>query len=475
MLSHIDYIINGTIRILFYFELVFAIFSLLSYKFLAKNKKIMLFIILIVLLTSIRFIHATSTRYLLPLTILFVPFAAIGYYNLIAVLKWLLIFCKIKISQKLLHLIILSSMIIVCSAKSLRISNKKEYFNYFSQIIQEHNLLNSNTMVLGDGQYASRIAYSNDLKLGSSKNIKGAFSRVVTDTIMEEILKLNNNVSQFVIVSEDQALDDKIKNAQLIANYKDKIFLFYVNFSFDTFKKNQNVKLLFDKVKEIKNYTILDNKVIISDKYIEVDPQKLYLLSGTFVSSGDDKRNIRFGYIPYDKNHKFIHNSSYNYVENSETFLTRACTRNDKVLYISSSEKWLKSGNALVAFDVDKTKKFNDLPNNKLSDLGIMKIKKISDTESKVFLKGESKMTANVNSLVREHYANGNYFCMNSYNEVKNELIIAKSLVGNCPEAVINFPPHTKFFKIFIYVHNVDKNNNMKLDIKEVNLKEYWK
>ena len=103
----------------------------------------------------------------------------------------------------------------------------------------------------------------------------------------------------------------------------------------------------------------------ISSELIPVDNSKVYVLSGMFKSADAKKTNIYFGLVPFDTNGDQIAPESVNAVDKTETELAVACSPGDTVIKIKDGSNWkIAKKNDLIAFDVDDSGKYRDLPNN---------------------------------------------------------------------------------------------------------------
>ena len=109
---------------------------------------------------------------------------------------------------------------------------------------------------------------------------------------------------------------------------------------------------------------VVDNKITIaSEKLIPVEAGKKYTLSGSFKSLGNKTSKVYYGFMPHDKNRKYIHTYHSNVILGSATILARECKKGDKVLVIKANKKWKK--NHIVAFNAKDD--FSDLPNRNIA------------------------------------------------------------------------------------------------------------
>ena len=234
----------------------------------------------------------------------------------------------------------------------------------------------------------------------------------------------------------------------------------------------QNLKL---KTQNTILYQVKGQKTIISSNFIPIKEGTIYTLSGEFKAVSVEPSRLYFGYAPYTKNKKFISKVSVNYINGTETELVRSCKPTDKVLYVKNAENWLVNKYECVAFDIDSTGKFTDLPNNNLSSIGIEQIINEKDFY-KIILKKSCGKTFPLGTKVREHVAGSSYIynvssnvlLKNNWNSFSN-LITTK----NQNLMVSKFYPQTKYVKIIILANiNAPK---AKLQFEKIKLEKIIK
>jgi len=120
----------------------------------------------------------------------------------------------------------------------------------------------------------------------------------------------------------------------------------------------------------VKGYAILRSK----DK-IPIEPQKTYLLQGEFKSDGAYPSNLYLGFELFDENGTVIQAHEINPIPGTETILAAPCAPDDTILKLSDCEKWNITSTmelaGYVAYDVDDTGKYPDLPYRKCIGRGI--------------------------------------------------------------------------------------------------------
>ncbi|MCF6174293.1 MAG: hypothetical protein L3J71_00855 [Victivallaceae bacterium] len=113
------------------------------------------------------------------------------------------------------------------------------------------------------------------------------------------------------------------------------------------------------------------SKKIVSKQLIEIDPTATYKLTGSFKSGSDKPNQIYFGLALYDKNKHFINATSVTPVADSATVLVAPANKGDKIIKVKSVKNWesvLKKKRLLIAFDIDDSGAYSDLPNHKFSN-----------------------------------------------------------------------------------------------------------
>jgi hypothetical protein len=151
-------------------------------------------------------------------------------------------------------------------------------------------------------------------------------------------------------------------------------------------------------------------------KEFKVDPTQSYTLKAEFKSGNTKTPNLFFGLICLDENKKHIATQYVNVLRGSETELTQACSAEDKVVKVKNAAAWKTDKYSYIAFDIDNSGKFKDLPNNKLSSMGLLKIKE-KDGIWNVTLKSSCGQTFPAGTKVRLHRSGGTYLYSIAINE----------------------------------------------------------
>ena len=116
------------------------------------------------------------------------------------------------------------------------------------------------------------------------------------------------------------------------------------------------------------------NSNVKSKELIPIDPGKTYALSGWFKSTGEAESKVYFGCIPYCAEMKRISSVHVYCYGGTETTLVEACKKGDTVVKIANGSKWCVNRNAVIAFKVDNSGQYADLPNRNITPHGITKV-----------------------------------------------------------------------------------------------------
>jgi hypothetical protein len=197
-------------------------------------------------------------------------------------------------------------------------------------------------------------------------------------------------------------------------------------------------------------------KQAISDDFIELDPEAQYEISCFAVSQqGGAKWNI--GFDCYDAEQKRILSEDVTIIEGTETALTEEAVKGSKVLKIANGQSWaFEPGSSpkwgVVAFNVDDSGAFSDLPNRERSDWGITAIRQV-DGQWEVELKNPLRTDYPAGTKVRQHKTAGT--CMwiadpvasTEWTQTKGRRSGVSMVRGDSGK---KFWPGTRFVKIFI-------------------------
>ena len=141
-----------------------------------------------------------------------------------------------------------------------------------------------------------------------------------------------------------------------------------------------------------------------------LDPKASYELSGFFTSEGGPGM-VYLGFDCYDANKKRITSREVTPIPRTETELVQAVKKGDKVLKIKDGSTWKFDKRwtplyGVVAFDVDPSGKYADLPNRKISLRGITEIRQV-DGQWEVTLKKPMLESYPAGTKVRQQRSSG--------------------------------------------------------------------
>ena len=146
---------------------------------------------------------------------------------------------------------------------------------------------------------------------------------------------------------------------------------------------------------------------VVSTEIIPIDGAKTYKISGWFKSADDKKADLYFGLSPLDADKKTIIANYVNVMPGTETELAAACKPEDTVIKVKDGSKWdIKDKYSHVAFEVDNSGEYKDLPNKNISAGVITKVDK-KDNLSEVTFDKPCGMTFPAGSKVRIHKDGG--------------------------------------------------------------------
>jgi len=198
-----------------------------------------------------------------------------------------------------------------------------------------------------------------------------------------------------------------------------------------------------------------------SPGFIEINPEKIYKLSGLFKSIGKNQGRCYLGLVMYDARKRFITRSQIIYQPNSQTKLVADAKVGDTVIKLADCSKWntQRLTRTLVAFGAQKD--FSDLPNTDLSPY-VVKLEKQGDIYELTLKKALDKDYP-AETAVRQHYHIGGYqYCAAVNKQVPNEWTkysaVLKGISQKGPSDK-QFWPGTKYVKVIIYLNHGVKDD----------------
>lgn len=157
----------------------------------------------------------------------------------------------------------------------------------------------------------------------------------------------------------------------------------------------------------------------IGKQRIPVSPEKTYVLSASFKSTGKAKSRAYLGFVPFSAKGRQIGPQMVNVCLNTLTALAEDCKKTDKIIKIVDGAKWKTGRHFLIAFGAKKD--FSDLPNSKLSSANFVKIEK-KEGFWEVELKGPCGQAFPKGTQVRAQAFGGSYmYCLVAYKEIPDK------------------------------------------------------
>jgi hypothetical protein len=157
-------------------------------------------------------------------------------------------------------------------------------------------------------------------------------------------------------------------------------------------------------------FSAIGNAQVTSTGYIPIDPNKTYTLTAWLKSTGQQPSIVYVGYVPYEADKaEIVEHHMVDAYPGTETTLVEACSPKDKILKIADGSKWANSSTyppAGVAFDVDGSGKYDDLPNRKLTGFSDLRVENKGEYWE-VHLSDACGQAYPAGTKVREHFAGG--------------------------------------------------------------------
>jgi hypothetical protein len=211
----------------------------------------------------------------------------------------------------------------------------------------------------------------------------------------------------------------------------------------------------------------------LSVALISVDPNARYELSGFFMSE-EGTANVYLGFDCYDADKRQIASEQVTPIPGTETELREAANKGNKVLKIKNGSAWAfdpawTPPYGVVAFEVDASGACSDLPNRKLSPMGITAIRQVGG-QWEVELANPMDADYPAGTKVREQRAEGAYQWLlakdvgSQWVELKGAMS-GESTAGQEPG---KFWPGTRFVRVAIVNLNDKSNENPKVLVDDV-------
>lgn len=210
-----------------------------------------------------------------------------------------------------------------------------------------------------------------------------------------------------------------------------------------------------------------------SEDLIPVDPDARYELSGFFMSE-EGMANVHLGFDCYNAARQRITSEQVAPVPGTETELLEDVRKGDMVVKIKDGSAWvfeeaLTPKYGVVAFDVDASGAYSDLPNRKLSKTGINAIRQV-DGQWEVELANPMGADYPAGTTVRQQKTSGafRWVIIKGVGAKWIELRAEISGVSTAGPEQGKFWPGTRFVKVAILNLNNEKFQSPKVLVDDV-------
>ena len=218
-----------------------------------------------------------------------------------------------------------------------------------------------------------------------------------------------------------------------------------------------------------KSFVCKQSGMVRSEELIPVDPELRYKLSAFFKSEGAEAK-MCLGFVSYDADEKEITSSQITPITGTETKLREAASKGDTVLKIENGQQWVFDTKwtpdfGFVAFDVDDSGAYSDLPNRNLSGAGLKSIRQVGG-QWEVELAKPLPADFVAGTKVRQHRSQGACLWVDtqqvgtSWKELKGRI----SGVSAGPRQTGKFWPGTKFVKVAIFIETPGFKDSVLVD-----------
>lgn len=216
------------------------------------------------------------------------------------------------------------------------------------------------------------------------------------------------------------------------------------------------------------------DSTVKSSEFIPIDPDKTYVLSGWMRSVGKGPSKLYFGLVPYDENKQWIERHHIEVIVGTETVLAEACGKGDMVVKIADGSKWKSIVHGRIAFEVDDSGEYADLPNRKVSSPGVTKTENKGD-HWEIHLKNPCGQAYAAGVKVREHISGGTFM----YHAASSKMVPAEwtlysarlNGLSKCNEAAKKWWPGTRYVQI-LFLTNYQQKPEFELHVDDVSLTE---
>ena len=210
-----------------------------------------------------------------------------------------------------------------------------------------------------------------------------------------------------------------------------------------------------------------------SKEFIPVDPSSGYTVSGYFMSP-EGTGSVHLGLACFDAQKRLITSERITPVPQTETELVEDVKPGDKVVKIKNGSAWefdaaLTPKYGVVAFNVDDSGAYSDLPNPNLSPWGITTIRQTGG-QWEVELVKPLKEGYSAGTKVRQHKVHGANFWVSVKKVGKDWVKISGDISGvsTVGQEKGMFWPGTSFVRVTVLNLNDDKNDSPKVLVDDL-------
>ena len=259
----------------------------------------------------------------------------------------------------------------------------------------------------------------------------------------------------------------------------------YPEESFSTgLEESYNIMMKSSLINSEKIYEMKGPGRFVSPGLFPVEKDSTFEISGQFRSTGSIPSLIFIGLSCYNEEKQLIPTHSFRHIEKTETKLVRPCTSTDKVIVVEDASNWKSNTSCCIAFNIDDSGQYGDIPNFETSSFGIGKIVG-SDHLWEIHLLREIGKKYSTNTKIREHISVGGYLHLREHISEEEYLYYGGRIGAIVPNAWTKytstigihgyqgFYPKTKYMKIFI-LGNYGQNSASVLDFKDIELKQIF-
>ena len=165
---------------------------------------------------------------------------------------------------------------------------------------------------------------------------------------------------------------------------------------------NSNVQLNEDKALVVNGETILNKKILISDKALT--------FSVKIKNNGENQNRVYIGFKPYTKDGTLLRKRHYPYNKENPIMKVISSKKDSNSIIVDSYPKWEKR----CFLAVNAKEDFSDIPNISLTAEAISEVKEIEDGKAEIILDKPLKDGFEAGTALRVHGYQGGYLYTNT-------------------------------------------------------------